>query len=575
MPETGIRGKGASGGYAVPTLKRAILVLLLAPCAAVFADPAKDWSKAQKSVDRREREFWDKFKSRFNDALKSFSKPVDDARDKPNVPANKEAVYNYDDVTALYDNYEQILNGRGVADQVFADTGDAKAAAMLLAALLADAKKIDKLDADLHDSKPDYGRYTYRQEAGVRLYGMRIARAQRIAALGKASGAVEFLTGDGWKRASKGDGRKSFQRRVALLDALAAAGDEAAIEFLTQISADESPAAVRIAATEALTAFGPKAAQALAARLLDEDAAVRRALLLRWTRPDQARPEWFTPTIEHLARARGVERDLCVRVLAAISKQTFGHDYARWREWYGEYKGELESGKFDPKNVEVVEAKPKPDPDAASFYNIPLSATGIIFVIEASRQMAMPANVDVQRTKWRDEWIGMRNSWEKEHEAQQTVVVRQLERTSEAFSPDMRWGLITLSGPFNCKTEGEKRLLKADKKSRRAALKLVQKAEQKGWCAPYQGLRVAAAMGGKESATIDTIVLWGTGDPAGGRFMCAKAAAAAWLRFNRFRCLRVDAVRIANRKNEAETFMTTIANASGGTYLWAKKPPGD
>ena len=57
--------------------------------------------------------------------------------------------------------------------------------------------------------------------------------------------------------------------------------------------------------------------------------------------------------------------------------------------------------------------------------------------------------------------------------------------------------------------------------------------------------------------------------------MCAKAAAAAWQRFNRFRCLRVNAVRICNRKKEAETFMTAIAKSSGGTYLWAKAPPGD
>ena len=55
----------------------------------------------------------------------------------------------------------------------------------------------------------------------------------------------------------------------------------------------------------------------------------------------------------------------------------------------------------------------------------------------------------------------------------------------------------------------------------------------------------------------------------------AKAAAAAWQHFNRFRCQRVNAVRIGNRKEEAESFMNAIANASGGTYLWAKKPPGD
>ncbi len=135
------------------TVKRLVLLLLLAPCAAVSADPAKDWSKAQKSVDKREREYWDKFKTRFNDAMKSFSKPVDDARDKPTLPASKEAVYNYDEINTLYDEYEQIANNRGVADQVFAISGDAKAAMTLFTALLSDAKKIENGAHDPADSR--------------------------------------------------------------------------------------------------------------------------------------------------------------------------------------------------------------------------------------------------------------------------------------------------------------------------------------------------------------------------------------------------------------------------------------
>ena len=557
-------------------MKRALIILLLAPCAAVSAaDRAKTWQKANKAVDKAEQAYWDKFKTRFSDSQQEFRRPVSEARDKPDLPANKEAVYNYKDIAALYTEYEQLANRRDVADQEFAGSDDARAAAMLLAALMADAKKIDRIAADLHDAKPDYGRYTYNQDAGVRLFGLRTVHANRVVSMGKATGAVEYLTGEGWKRASKADGRKSILRRVAVIDALGASGDEAAIPFLTERSAEERDASIRLAATEALTGFGTKSEKALVARLEDESGAVRRALLLRWTRPKLAHPAWFGPTLERTANARGVERDLCVRVLGTISKQTFGHDYARWREWHEEYEDELKSGKFDPKNVEIVEASPKPDPDAASFYAIPLSATGAVFVIEASQQIAMPADVDVQRTKWRDLWRGTRNSWEKEHEAHQTIVSRQLERAAESFDPEFRWGVVTLFGPFTYKAEGDKRFLKPDKKGMRAALKLIDRASERGWCSPYQGLRVAAEMGGKERDRADTIVLWGTGDPAGGRFMCARAAASAWTHFNRFRRLRIHTVRIGNRKEEAEAFMSAIAKASGGTYLWAKKPPGD
>ena len=181
-------------------MKRAFLLLLLAPCAAVSAaDPAKTWQKANKAVDRAERAYWDKFKTRFSESQQEFRRPVSDARDKPDLPASKEAVYNYKDITALYTEYEEIANGRGVADQEFAGSDHPKAVAMLLAALMADAKKIDRIAADLDDAKPDYGRYTYNQESGVRLFGMRAAHANRIVSMGKAAGAVEYLTAEGWR----------------------------------------------------------------------------------------------------------------------------------------------------------------------------------------------------------------------------------------------------------------------------------------------------------------------------------------------------------------------------------------
>ena len=122
-------------------MKRALIILLLAPCAAVFAaDPPKTWQKANKAVDRTERSYWDKFKTRFSDSQQEFRRPVSEARDKPDLPASKEAVYSYKEITALYTEYEEISNRRGVADQEFAGSDDPKAAAMLLAALMADAK---------------------------------------------------------------------------------------------------------------------------------------------------------------------------------------------------------------------------------------------------------------------------------------------------------------------------------------------------------------------------------------------------------------------------------------------------
>jgi len=402
---------------------RLLLPLLLACADPLQADPPRTWKKAQSSIDRNERRFWKDFKSRFNDALVEFRKPVSEARDKPAL--HKDAVYDYAGLEGIYNEAKGIAEARAAADDVLAASGHEKAAAILFAELLKAAKQMDSIEADLLDADPNYGRYTFNQEPGCRLWGLRIVTTRRAAALGHCANAVKFLTSDGWKKAARGDGKKSFRRRVFVLDALAAAQSEGTIAFLQGVVRDKT-AAVRIAAIEALApqsikAMGMKAKAALEPAWNDESPAVRRALLESLP----ADPAWFGTVLKHAKGARGVERDLCVRYIGKVSAQPFGHDLARWDAWYGEYKKELEGGKFDPKTIEAAETKPKPDPDAFAFYGVPVSATGAVFLIEASRQMAMPADLDIQLTKWRDLWPGTRRQWEKEHPSHQAIVTRE------------------------------------------------------------------------------------------------------------------------------------------------------
>jgi len=544
---------------------RLMLLLLFACAAGAQDDPLRTWQKAQSSIDRDEHRFWKDFKSRFNEALEDFGRPVSDARDKPDL--HKDAVYDYAGLEGLYNEAKGLAEARATADDLLAASGNDKACATLFAALLKGARKMDAIEADLADPVPDYGSYTFNQDHGCRLWGMRTLTTRRAAALGKCANAVPFLTGEAWKKAKRADGRKSFRRRVFVLDALASARSEASIPFLRQAIGDKTPA-VRIAAIEAVAPHGKQASAALAPAWADPDPAVRRALLESLP----ALPTWFGAVLGHAKGAKGAERDLCVRYLGSVSGQPFGHDLPRWREWYGEYRTELEGGKFDPETIEVDEGKPKPDPHAFAFYGIPISATGAVFVIEGSQQIAMPADLDVQLTKWRDLWRGTRRSWEKEHPSHQAILLREFKGAAAAFPEGFRWGMVTLYGRFTFKAIGEKKLLTDKPRDAKQGVKLIEKAPEKGWCAPYQGLRTGAALGGKESSAIDTIVLWATGDPAGGRYMNADAAADAWNRFNRFRRLRVIAIRIGNRKQPAETFMKSIADASRGVSHWARKP---
>jgi hypothetical protein len=73
-------------------------------------------------------------------------------------------------------------------------------------------------------------------------------------------------------------------------------------------------------------------------------------------------------------------------------------------------------------------------------------------------------------------------------------------------------------------------------------------------------------------ARADTIFLWDSGGPEGGRYMTPESAVAAFKRFNRFRRLVVHAIRIGDEGEPSETLMKGLAEASGGVYLWAKKP---
>jgi hypothetical protein len=71
----------------------------------------------------------------------------------------------------------------------------------------------------------------------------------------------------------------------------------------------------------------------------------------------------------------------------------------------------------------------------------------------------------------------------------------------------------------------------------------------------------------------DTVFLLDQGSPAWGCYWTADSALRALRRLNRFRRLKVCAVRICIPDKEEEALMQGIAEATGGTYRWQRKPP--
>jgi hypothetical protein len=556
-----------------------LVILLCVASARAEPDATRAWKSECRWLAGQEKKFWRSYQERFNQGRIVMSAEIDKALAQPD--AHKEATYDYTEFSKLYEDYDVLQKALCEADLQYATSGHSKALPDLFKELLSVAKEIDALEKKLLNAKPKMAVRVFHQQPGIRRQGLAVHRDGLVAALAKCSGAKEFLAGDGLRRATTGDGHRSIRRRVAVIDALAlCGGPEAQAALEPMLQAKES--SLRIAAVEGLVRFGASARAALAPLLADPCPIVRRALLQEIVRGGGKDPGWIGPLVGAFPKAEGVERTLCLRALTVSTKQPFGDAPDKWKEWFEEYKEEIEGGKFDRDNIEIQEVEPAPPVGSLSFYGIETQSKSFLILIEASGRLAVPADWEVQRTRFRIKWPGVRKSWEEEHPSHQTILERELTKTLEACPAETRFGLIGLYGSWAIDTLGEKKLVAPTRRGIKAARKFIEKLTATGWCAQYEGFLCAARMAGMDpdeanadfpEPRVDTIFLFDSGDPRGGRYMAPQPVVNAFKRFNRFRRLIVHTIRICNEKEASETLMKGIAEASGGTYVWMKKPP--
>lgn len=560
-------------------MRRWLVILLCVGSAEARDDATKAWKHECRWVEGQEKKFWRNYQERFNQGRILMVAEVDKAWAQPDQ--HKEATYDYSEFNKLYEDYDLLQNALAEADSEYATSGSAKALPDLFKQLLSVVKEIEALEKRLLNAKPKMAVRVFHQKDGIRRQGLEVRRNGLVAAVAKCPGALAFLVDTGLKRATTGDGRKSVGRRVAVLDALALCGGPEARKAL-EPWLDSRKTSLRIAALEGLVRLGPSARPAVAPFLSDSCPIVRRALLQEILRGGGKDAGWIGPLVDVLPKVEGVERTLCVRALATLSKQPFGHAPDKWKEWFEEYREEIEGGRFDKENIEIQEVEPVPPADAVTLYGIETQSKGFLVIIEGSGRLAVPADWEVQRTKFRIQWPGLRNKWEKEYPSHQMILERELTKTLQACSEDTRFGLIGLHGNWATDTLGEKKLATPTRKDIKAARKFIQKLTATGWCAQYEGFLHAARMAGMDPEEMDadfpdpladTIFLIDSGDPRGGRFMAPRAVVNAFKRYNRFRRFIVHAIRICNEKEASEILMKGIAEASGGTYVWMKKPP--
>ncbi|MHC4134144.1 MAG: HEAT repeat domain-containing protein [Planctomycetota bacterium] len=560
-------------------MRLGLVILLCVASARAEPDATRTWKSECRWLAGQEKKFWRSYQERFNQGRILMNAEIDKAWAQPDQ--HKEATYDYSEFSKLYEDYDVMQTALGEADLQYATSGSPKALPDLFKELLSVVKEIDALEKKLLNAKPKMAVRLFHQQPGIERQGLDVRRTGLVAAVAKCPGATDFLAGAGLKRATTNDGRKSIGRRVAVLDALAlCGGPEAQAALEPWLKAKET--SLRIAAVEGLIRFGAPARPALAPLLADKSPIVRRALLQEIVRVGGKDAGWIGPLVGALPQARGVEGALCVRALTALTKQPFGHAPEEWKKWFEEYKKEIEGGTFDRNNIEIQEAEPAPPAEAVAFYGIETQSKGFLIIIEGSGRLAVPADWEVQRTRFRIQWPGLRRSWEKEHPSHQTILKRELTKTLQACSADTRFGLIGLYGSWAIDTLGEKKLAAPTRKDIKAAQKFVDKLTATGWCAQYEGFLWAARMAGMATEETDadfpkpradTVFLFDSGDPRGGRYMAPQPVVNAFKRYNRFRRLIVNTIRICNEKEASEILMKGIAEASGGTYVWMKQPP--
>jgi hypothetical protein len=119
---------------------------------------------------------------------------------------------------------------------------------------------------------------------------------------------------------------------------------------------------------------------------------------------------------------------------------------------------------------------------------------------------------------------------------------------------------------------GSDRLLAPTERAIDRANRFVRARKPLHWRSQLSMLATALAIADRDPAA-DSAILLSDGAIHGGLFIDPDAALAAFARWNRFRRLVVDTVRIRDAKEDAKKLMEGIARVSGGRSVWLRNPP--
>lgn len=565
---------------------RRILLLLAVLCAAAPAHaspPAcQAWKKSIKLIDKQEDVYWDDFRARLDAVYVDWAAKWRLWRQDPDT--YKDEVEDLSALRELYRSYVDLQEARAQVDGELAASGIVEAAPMLLDELLDVFKVIEKLEKEMDEARPVlYGSY-YDQEPAVRLNGLAVRVDGLVTALSQCADAPGYLGAEGFGRAMRADKRGSLARRAAVLDALGRTRDESARTFLERALTWDAPG-LRIVAVENLVPYGADVVDALASQLKDPSPAVRRALLESIRDKGADVVAWIPPVHDVYQSADGLLR---ARALEALVRLTglaaHGDDPDAWRKWFDANHEAIEAGTWKRPEPKEGEAPPPPvEPKAAvTFYGLGVPSRDLVFVLDGSTDLDLPAELERQQTKGDRTWRKTKHDWQDLYPDHKQVLLQQLEKTLDAMPEDAHYAVVYLWGgtPDRVPVEGAKKPLTPSKRDVRSLLKAIEKPRPQGDMSVEEGLRRALGLSGIDpeadpaegDVLLDTAIALHTGW-IGGRWGLPEALVADFARRNRYYRLQVDTIRFADRKADAEQLMQGLAEATGGRYLWLDHLP--
>ncbi len=467
----------------------------------------------------------------------------------------------------LYDECVALEGRQAKAILDFAGSGHPKALSTLFKALLKLGDEIDDTEKELWSRSVGAGGWGFFDQApAVRRHGLATRQAGFMAALAQVPGSVPFLVAKGYHVATRADGKRSITRRIMVIDAVGASDDPAARPFLTALLA-AAPTYLRIAALEALR----EDVDAVRPLLKDPSPVVRRAVIAV-----ARQPRWIGPLIDALDGQRDAARGAAVQALGTLTKQPFGNDPALWKAWYERNRTAIDRGEGG--GLDADAAKTSGQTSRARFYGIAARSARVVFILDGTTNLLVPADYDVQRTRAYHDWTVGKRGWKKKHETHRAVMVRELRAMLDDFPEQARFGAVMVKESSAVKTLG---LLSANRTYRKKVVRFLAKHAARGFRAELANIVTAMDMAGLKpldvpdcpSPDADTFFLIGAGSAQGGRYMEPRAALAAFERLNRFRRVVVHTVQICNAGPEADRFLKGLAAVSGGRYRNARKPP--